>query len=124
MPGQMLVALREIEHQSFCTLVMHPFCTGAKLDCALAQLPRIDQRVVRHDELNNRGSKSFRGPMDVATAWLRHPTPTWRLHTAPQKPADELLAGSGTFPDRMRCGLDTVGTARRGVRGVSRGLLI
>jgi hypothetical protein len=35
-PGQMLVALREIEHQPSRAFILHPFGMGAKLQCTLA----------------------------------------------------------------------------------------
>jgi hypothetical protein len=41
-PGQMLVALREIEHQPSRAFILHPFGMGAKLDRALAQIAGID----------------------------------------------------------------------------------
>jgi hypothetical protein len=46
------------------------------------------------------------------------------LLPALQRPVDEILTGSGTFPDRGRSGLDTLGTARAGSARRQPGLLI
>jgi hypothetical protein len=47
-PSQIFIALRQIEHQPSRTLVMRPLGMRAKLSRPLAQIKRIDQRVVWH----------------------------------------------------------------------------
>jgi hypothetical protein len=121
-PSQVLVALCEIEHQPFCVLILHPFGMGAELYRALAQTQlaqtqRVDQRMIWHDKRTTAAGNRSAAHQDYAKitrlGWW-HPATTWRAPTALQRLLDEFLTGSGTFPDRVRSGLDTVGTARAG----------